>query len=168
MIDTLPQLGTIFAGLGTAVGLGMAFAPEIAKRIGIRDRWTCKVSGRRFQDGWLVDAMHIDHDKSKPHYGYEWNGVIGCRTVHLENHIKQWLGFGYEDDYHAVRLLATRNYGYIDESGKVTAGLRTYLVYGENPELIYEDRLETCNTLRKYELDPADFIEHYEGVDAKD
>ena len=64
----------------------LAFSIESRKEIGKRDNWTCQVCGKKFQDGWLVDAAHYDHDKTKENYNNPKNGRILCLDDHLKEH----------------------------------------------------------------------------------
>lgn len=133
-----------------------AFPFDRAKEIGRRDRWTCRDMGRRFQDGWLVDIAHYDHDKSKPWYNSLRNGRVLCRTAHLEEHIRWHLSDGLHRK--PVELHAQRNWGYFTNDGVFREGLHTYQVYPRSPELILIDRRETLGLFEKYGLDPQDYF----------
>jgi len=141
------------------VAFGMAFTPAIAKEIGKQHRWTCEQTGRRFQDGWLLDMAHRDHDRSQPYYNEPRNGRPLCRTAHLEEHIRRWIGFGDISDKYAVKLLAQRCWGYIDDSGNIKEGLHTYRVYNRNPEVLDTDRQEVISMFDRYMLDAREYID---------
>ena len=72
--------------------IGLAFSAAIRKMIGYRDGWECQwedgcdlgKDGKpaRFQDGFMVDAAHHDHDASQEWYDDPDNGRILCLTHH--------------------------------------------------------------------------------------
>lgn len=77
--------------------LGLAFSAAIRKIVGYRDNWTCQweegcTLGKdgmpaRFQDGFMVDAAHKDHDASSEAYDDPNNGLILCLTHHYLDHL---------------------------------------------------------------------------------
>ena len=77
--------------------LAMAFTYGIRKLIGYRDNWTCQWEegcdiGRdgqpaRFQDGFMVDAAHYDHDHQSEAYDDPDNGRILCLYHHALDEI---------------------------------------------------------------------------------
>lgn len=141
------------------VPVAMAFSRAVAIEIGRRDHWTCQMTGKRFQDGILVDASHRDHNRKSGYYDEARNGEILSRTAHLEQHIRYMIGFGKAVDRAAVELLAQRNWGYIDEKGNIKEGLHTYLIYNANPDVLIKDRQEILDLFKRYRLNPAEFID---------
>lgn len=111
------------------------FTATEAREIGIRDKWTCKC-GRRFQDGWLVDAAHDDAihflkfiDPQKYHDTN--NGEIKCLTCHIEQHANM-------GDWKSVQKAAQRAWD---------SGLHTRRFYESKPEQLREDRIAISELL---------------------
>lgn len=102
---------TIIAG---SLGLisWFAFSRPSRKIIGYRDGWECQweegcTLGRdggpaRFQDGFMVDAAHHDHDASAEWYDWTDNGRILC----LAHHYLDELAKGHIE---VLPLLASRD-----------------------------------------------------------
>jgi len=66
----------------------MAFSFAVRKAIGIRDGWKCQNDGcdKSFQNGDMVHASHINHDKSQQNYDSAGNGRIQCVDHHQQYH----------------------------------------------------------------------------------
>jgi hypothetical protein len=77
---------TIAAGIIGLLSLA-AFSPASRRKIGERDNWTCQVTGKRFQDGWVVHMAHKNHDKSRADYDDPDNGITLAVEAHLAQHI---------------------------------------------------------------------------------
>lgn len=85
-VQYLPEIATLLPLIG------MAFSVLIRKQIGYRDHWECQwedgcnlgKDGKpaRFQDGFMVQAAHYDHDASSPDYNNPDNGRILCLAHH--------------------------------------------------------------------------------------
>lgn len=92
--------------------VGLAFSAAIRKMIGYRDGWTCQweegcTLGRdgmpaRFQDGFMVDAAHKDHDTEKEIYNTVENGYILCLVHHYLDHLAR-------GDFSVLPLLGIRD-----------------------------------------------------------
>lgn len=90
LVRTLENI-TLASGILGLVSLA-AFSRGTRKEIGYRDNWTCQWEGgcdlgrdggpARFQDGFMVDAAHHDHDASQEWYDYADNGRILCLAHH--------------------------------------------------------------------------------------
>jgi len=135
-----------------------AFTRDVAREIGVRDNWTCTKTGKRFQDGNLVDIAHYDHDRNRPWYNSVRNGRVLARVPHLEEHIQWWLTDDSPRIKQMVRLNAQRCWGYIDDCGRKKEGLHTYVIYNRSPEAFYFDRQVVISTFEKYCLNPNDFF----------
>ena len=89
--EYLPQIATLLPLLG------MAFSAFVRKQIGYRDGWECQwedgcTLGRegraaRFQDGFMVQAAHHDHNHEAEWYDDPDNGRILCLYHHLLDEI---------------------------------------------------------------------------------
>lgn len=100
--EYLPQIATILPLLG------LAFSASIRKIIGYRDGWECQWEdgcsiGRdgkpaRFQDGFMVQAAHHDHDASQEWYDEPDNGRILCLAHHYLDELAK-------ENIHAMALL---------------------------------------------------------------
>lgn len=140
----------------------LTFIPEdaaprdLAKQVGRRDNWTCQDTGKRFQDGNLMDIAHYDHDRSKPYYNTPHNLRTLWRNAHLEEHIRWFLSSG--NHRKPVELLAQRNWGYIDRFERIQEGLHSYIIYQRSPEILQFDRRLVVGVFEKYSLDPRDFF----------
>lgn len=66
-----------------------AFSFGVRREIGIRDQWTCQSCGKSFQDGYMVQAAHFDHDRSKKKYDDPKNGRILCTSCHIQDELKR-------------------------------------------------------------------------------
>jgi hypothetical protein len=73
---------------GLAVLPNLAFSFGVRKQMIIRDNAECVECGKRFNDGWLLDCAHNDHDHSNPDYDNPNNGRVLCLDDHLKHHIK--------------------------------------------------------------------------------
>lgn len=104
----------IVAGVGLFLGAlfisQLAFSEPIAKRIGVRDHWTCQGCGRAFRDGWTVDAAHAPehHCKDDPIYDTEEAGDIRCLDCHQHQH-EEGTCLGPDGDKAAVWYLEKRD-----------------------------------------------------------
>lgn len=94
----LPILGLV--GLATTLSTA-AFSLDTRKKIFKRDQGECVDCGKRFADGWLMDASHYDHDHSSSEYDSADNGRVQCLDDHLKYH--EQLG-----DNNAIFLLRKR------------------------------------------------------------
>lgn len=74
-----------------------AFSKEVRKKIGERDSWSCRGNGHpctlgtnggpaSFNDGFMVEAAHLDHNKDSIQYNNPDNGVCMCRLHHAMSH----------------------------------------------------------------------------------
>ena len=135
-----------------------AFGKATAVEIKNRANWICEVSGRRYEDGWKMDASHrYTHDKNDPKYNDPDNGICLSLPEHLKQHIdiyKDSLLNGYTQDYKdwaraSVQLIARRSY---------RDGLRTLDHYAAVPLDIIDDRDLVIEILTDNDLDPAEFI----------
>ena len=77
----------------------IAFTTEVRKFIGKRDKWTCQNCGRRFRDGWMVQAAHYNHDRQSVEYNNPDNGRILCLECHLREHLEK-------NDIRSAQLIA--------------------------------------------------------------
>lgn len=66
----------------------LAFSRPVRQEIGERDNWTCQNCGKRFSDGWMVQAAHYDHDKRKSTYDDPNNGRILCTGCHIDDELQ--------------------------------------------------------------------------------
>lgn len=106
---TLLVIGGLF--LLSEISKG-AFSRGKRKEIGYRDNWTCQwedgcTLGRdgqpaRFQDGFMVDAAHHDHNAKSEWYDEIVNGRILC----LAHHYLDELAKGH---YEVLGLLGSRD-----------------------------------------------------------
>lgn len=74
-------------GILAIVASAGAFSRPVRQEIGERDNWTCQNCGKRFQDGWMVQAAHYDHDKRKPTYDDPNTGRILCTLCHIQDEL---------------------------------------------------------------------------------
>lgn len=105
--DTLQQ---IFIHFPT---FAMAFSLLVRKAIGKRDKWKCQWEdeecNKRFQDGWMVDVAHYDHDKKNPMYDDESNGRVLCVDHHQEDHERYGTGLTKKQNDWAIEQLKKRD-----------------------------------------------------------
>ena len=112
-----------------------AFSKPTRKRIGYRDNWTCQWEdgcnlGRdggpaRFQDGFMVDAAHHDHDAQAEWYDLEDNGRILCLAHHYldelaKGHIEVLGLLGSRDPYTIYARRDKKKYPWLNGYKKVT------------------------------------------------
>ncbi len=64
-----------------------AFTYAVRREIGKRDNWTCQNCGKSFQNGWMVQAAHYDHDPRKKKYNDPKNGRILCTECHIQDEL---------------------------------------------------------------------------------
>lgn len=133
-------IGVIFAASMTP------FSYESRKEIGAREKWTCEDCGRRFQDGFMVDASHNCHDRDE-NYDNPDNGCIQCLHCHLVRHIEIMQDEESDWSVQSVRLIAMRAYN---------NGLHTYNYSTE--ETLVNDRNEVIELLESYGLDTDFFL----------
>lgn len=72
----------------------LAFSYGSRREIGERDNWTCQSCGKSFQQGYMVQAAHYDHDKKKKEYDNPSNGRILCTSCHIDDELKRGNKFG--------------------------------------------------------------------------
>lgn len=63
-----------------------AFSFGVRKTIFKHDGGACVDCGKRFDEGWLLDCSHVDHDHSKEIYDDPANGRVQCLDDHLKYH----------------------------------------------------------------------------------
>lgn len=66
-----------------------AFSRPVRQEIGKRDNWTCQNCGKKFSDGWMVQAAHYDHDRNKKDYDRPESGRILCTQCHIDDELKR-------------------------------------------------------------------------------
>ena len=123
----------------------LAFRKDVRMEIGKRDDWTCSC-GKSYQDGWMVEASHINHARDK-NYNNPKNGLIECRECHLERHIMMYKSNPNQWSENAVRLLAIN---------WVQKGLRIYKETTFRTKR--QDKRELRRLFAEYELDLEAFI----------
>ena len=106
LLSRVPEIATL------APVITLAFSLASRKIIGYRDNWTCQwedgcTLGRdgaaaRFQDGFMVDAAHVDHDAGEDDYDSTDNGRILCLAHHYLDHLAH-------GDFSVLPLLASRD-----------------------------------------------------------
>lgn len=139
--------------------LAFAFTRDVARTVGMRAHWKCQECNSSFRtDNLLMDAAHIDHDKSNPYYNHPDNGRLLDRNCHLTETIQIWQASGREDDKRMVLLLLNRNWGYTDEQGRIQQGLHHRDFYARYPETLEEDRKEIMWILTTHCIDTQEFI----------
>lgn len=134
-----------------------AFSRSVAIEIKERACWQCEVTGKRYEDGWRLDASHkYTHDRNDPRYNDPDNGICLCLEEHLKQHIELYwdsIEHGTEQyrdwAYHSLRLIARR--AYID-------GLRSLDHYAEFPSDIIDDRDTVVEILSENGLDPKQLL----------
>ena len=134
-----------------------ALSRDVAYKIGKRDDWKCRETGRDFRDGWLLDMAHYDHTRNGSYNNPE-RGRALCRPAHLREHALMYLKQPTEENRKIIQLLANRNF---------YEGLRKDWAYERDPSLIEEDRRETVMTLEELGLSADNFIdfEKLSGLD---
>lgn len=136
------------------IGLG-AFSNHVRKEIGRRDRWTCQCCGNRFSDGWMVEAAHFDHDKSKPWYNSPENGRIECIRCHSLHHLTNFMGDPNERNEYITEKLVER---------VMQNGYHTYHYYETYPNQLDLDRQDFVGMLEQFDIkvwnyiDPEDLV----------
>ena len=78
-----------------------AFSIGTRKQMIKRDNGACVDCGKRFDDGWLLDCSHVDHDHSSELYDDVNNGRVQC----LDDHLKYHLSIG---DINSANLIKKR------------------------------------------------------------
>jgi len=74
-------------GIAAVYGLSTAaFSIGSRQTIIRRDSGECVDCGKRFDEGWLLDCSHVDHDHSKDCYDNPNNGRVQCLDDHLKYH----------------------------------------------------------------------------------
>jgi hypothetical protein len=134
-----------------------AFGRQVAIEIKEKAGWQCEVTGKRYEDGWKLDASHkYTHDKRNPRYNDPDNGICLCLEEHLKQHIElYWDAIENGTDeymdwaFHSVRLIARRCY---------REGLRTLDHYAEVPSDIVDDRDVVVEILLEGGLDAKEII----------
>lgn len=127
----------------------LAFSSDVARQIGERENWTCEVTGKRFQDSFLLHIAH-DHDavqRGDPNYQNPEYGRCITIDTHLQEHIDRFHA-GLEDDTAMLRLarLAYKN------------GLRTNRYYFFHKKALEEDRETIRKLLYSNDLNPFNIL----------
>lgn len=127
-----------------------AFKPKIAYEIGRRARWTCCCGcGRRFQDGWLVEAAHKIGTHQPTPDGNIDHGELRAKVCHLQQHIEELQKERTWTNIRAVELASQRAF---------QSGFHTYRVYEEHPEQLDQDRQELFTILTDSGLDVREYV----------
>lgn len=64
----------------------LQFDKFIRKYIFKRDRARCTMCGRKWDDGWMLECSHIDHNHKARHYNDPSNGFLACIPCHASFH----------------------------------------------------------------------------------
>ncbi len=75
----------------------LAFSRQVRRDIGGRDEWACQDDcylgkdgeAARFQDGYMVQAAHNDHDQDNYYYDEPETGRIACVAHHALEHLQK-------------------------------------------------------------------------------
>ena len=106
----------------------LAFTRSARREVGIRDHWTCNglfdqpcTFGKDNQpaswdDGFWVNAAHIDHDKKSDFYNNPNNGRILCSTHHAMEHLMK----GEEWEAESILSHGVYNVHYVKKTGRQT------------------------------------------------
>lgn len=81
-------LATVVGVVATVELSKTAFSFSSRQKMFARDKGACVVCGKRFEDGWLLDCAHDDHDHSKDYYDDICNGRVLCLDHHLQQHLR--------------------------------------------------------------------------------
>ncbi len=95
--ELVPQEESIVGKVikGVAIGYGgylvarSAFSHRSREAIRERDQWTCKEHGEDCNSVGILEAAHINHDKSYHNYDHPSNGRLLCTEAHLDDHINR-------------------------------------------------------------------------------
>lgn len=75
--------------LGAVALSELAFSRPVRQEIGKRDGWTCQNCGKKFSDGWHVQAAHYNHNRFSRNYDNPNNGRILCTQCHIDDELKR-------------------------------------------------------------------------------
>lgn len=84
MKESLRTLTKIVGAIALYELGNLAFSKSVRQEIGRRDGWKCQTCGNSFQQGYMVQAAHYDHDRSNPDYDDPSNGRILCTQCHID------------------------------------------------------------------------------------
>lgn len=133
-----------------------AFTRGIRRKIYERDGGACQISGKRFDEGFLLDAAHVDHDKTSHYYNTVDNGQMeGVREHLFLDHFPRFYCDESFNNWQAVVLLVRRCW---------RNGYHTEAYYEKQPHALDMDRMDLIVSLERNGFPITDFIspERYE------
>lgn len=63
----------------------MGFSKQVRVEMFVRDNATCQDCGRKWDDGWMLQAAHYDHSRNR-NYDCVENGRMLCIDCHIRDH----------------------------------------------------------------------------------
>jgi hypothetical protein len=129
-----------------------AFSPYVRKIIFARDNGECQVSGKRFDEGWMMHCSHFNHDRSSPYYNSPENGQLeGIREHLFDTHWALFEANPSRENMRAIELLTTMAYA---------KGYHTDEYYADYPDQLGLDRLDLEETYEQMGEDVYDWIDY--------